>query len=364
VTRDTTGLVFHETIENLLHGGENRLEIAVPDTAGNMAVDTVHLDLPHGIFLRTLVTGLTGWGHGVGIAVCQDDRRAYMTAARSVVVIDTDALAIVATVRHPAAADDLKLPLCMLGDSILYVTLFVERFNRKTLEWLPEVTNAVLSEGIAQSRRDPNLIYVGQTVTGTIGLIDRAAATRTGSLLAFSPEREYVFDLAVLPGDSKLYSTRAIESGILVIDPQAGEVLSRIDVGGPTWPDDGVTDAIRLSPDDRHLYAAVLDGDPRGVVEIDTQTDLVTRTLPLPDYVPQVLALSPNGHRMFVATQDRWTPSKNVLIDVVNWRVLEEFPRPRPEGAMRWDGGVAFRPDGKIVLVGHNLDVDVYLVRE
>jgi hypothetical protein len=69
---------------------------------------------------------------------------------------------------------------------------------------------------------------------------------------------------------------------------------------------------------------------------------------------------------MFVTTQDRWQdqPSKNVLIDVPNWRVLTEFARPRPEGAMRWDGGVAFRPDGKIALVGHDLDIDLYLIRE
>jgi DNA-binding beta-propeller fold protein YncE len=126
----------------------------------------------------------------------------------------------------------------------------------------------------------------------------------------------------------------------------------------------GRTDEFVLSRDDRWLYVAVLDGDPRGVVVVDTETDQVVRTLPLPDYVPQGIDLSPSGNRLFVTTQDRWTPSKNVLIDVPNWRVLEEFPRPRPEGTIRFDGGVAFRGDGKLVFVAHNLDIDVYLIRE
>jgi DNA-binding beta-propeller fold protein YncE len=296
--------------------------------------------------------------------VCPDDRRAYATAGKNLVVVDTDALEIVAVVPHPAAADDLKLPLCVPGDSILWVTLRVERFDRTTLQWLSRVSGSFGSEGIVRSRRDPNLIYVGEVVSGSIGLIDRRAAIRIGSLLPFSPEQEYVFDLAVLPGDTKLYATRLMESGILVVDPQTGQEVARIDVGGPTWPGNGRTDAIRLSPDDQLLYAAVLDGDPRGVVAISTQTDEVVRTLPLPDYIPEVLALNPSGTRMFLTTQDRWSPSQNVLIDVPNWRVLAEFPRPRPPGAIRWDGGVAFRPDGKIVLVGHDLDVDVYLIRE
>jgi DNA-binding beta-propeller fold protein YncE len=365
--RDTGMLVVRETIAELLHGGENSLEIAVPDTAGNVATDTVTFTLPHGQFLRTVVTGVTGWpSHIVGIAVCPDDRRAYMTAGKTIVVMDTDALEIVAAVPHPAAADDLKLPLCVPDDSILYVTLRVERFDRAKLQWMPRVTGSFGSEGIVQSRRDPNLIFVGEAVSGSIGLIDRATATRVGSLLPFSPEWEYVFDLAVLPGDTKLYATRYAETGILVVDPGTGQELTRIDVGGPTWPDNGRTDAIRLGPDDRFLYAAVLDGSPRGIAAIDTETDQVVRTLPLADYVPEVLALNGTGTRMLVTTQDRWPdqPSQNVLIDVPGWQVLTEFPRPRPAGAIRWDGGVAFRPDGKIALVGHNLDVDVYLIRE
>lgn len=178
---------------------------------------------------------------------------------------------------------------------------------------------------------------------------------------------EVSFGLAVLPGDVKLYATRLERTGILVIDPATGNELGLIRIGGPSWPDAGVTSSIELSHDDRYLYAAVRDGDPRGVVEIDTRSDQVVRTLPLVDYVPQALGLSPSGRRMWVSTQDRgdyWPPSQNVLVDVASFQVLQSFPRPRVSGELRMDGYPAFHPNGKYIFVGHNLDVDVYLNRE
>jgi DNA-binding beta-propeller fold protein YncE len=222
------------------------------------------------------------------------------------------------------------------------------------------------SEGITQSRFDPNLLYVGETISGTIGIIDRAQARRVGQLLEFAPMQEYVFDLAVLAGDAKLYATRYAEGGILVLDPLRDSVLGRIAIGGPDWPDHGRTDDIALSADDRWLYAAVLDGNPRGLVEIDTRTDSVVRTLAMLNAVPQALAISPSGKRIFVTTQDQriGTPSNNVLVDVAAFGPLAFFPRPRPAGEIRFDGGVAFHPNGTLVFVAHNLDIDVYLNRE
>ncbi|MGH9258806.1 MAG: YncE family protein [Acidimicrobiales bacterium] len=366
--RDTLGLVVHETLENLLHGGANQLEITLPDTAGNGRVDTIAFALPHGAFIRTLITGLSSQtSHGIGMVVCPDDRRAYMTAGRRLVVVDADSLKILGLVFNSDVADDLQIPLCVPGDPMLYVTERVERFHRPSVQWAPRVSPAFGAVGIVQSRADPNIIYVGESLTGGIALIDRAQAARVGSLaLPPAPPNEFVFDLEVLPGDTKIYATRYVEGGILVADPSTGQVLARIGVGGPSWPDLGRTDAIVPSADTRWLYAAVLDGDPRGVVAIDTRIDSVVRILPLPDYVPQELALSASEKRMFVTVQDRFPglPSYNVLVDVPNWRVLESFPRPRPPGEVRFDGGVAFHPNGKLVFVGHNLDVDVYLSRE
>ena len=367
---DSTGLLLHETLENLLHGGANRVEVTVADTAGNATVDTISFTLPHGVLFKTLASGVTTAGHGIGATVCPDDHRAYVTVGRSLVVIDADSLRVLAALADPSASDDLYTPLCVPGDPVLYVTQRVERFDRPSMQWLPRITGSFGATGIAQSRADPNILYVGETVVGGIALIDRAQATRLGAAPIpwnGSPENpEYVFDVAVLPGDSKIYFTRYLDGGALVADPRTGAILKHIGVGGSSWPDSGRTDAFVLSNDDRSLYVAVLDGDPRGVVEINTQTDAVARSLPLPGYVPQEIALSPSGRRLFVTTQDRWlnVPSQNVLIDVDNWRVVAEFPRPRADGAIRWDGGVAFHPNGKLVFVGRDRMIDVYLSRE
>jgi len=364
--RDTLGLVVHETLENLLHGGANQLEITLPDTAGNVLVDTIAFMLPHGAFVKTIVTGVSGgFIPALGVTICPDDGRLYMTAGRNIVVIDPDSLRLLAVVYHPLASDALVKPLCVPGDPVLYVTETVERFHRPTLQWLPRVSGSFLSEGIALSRADPNRIYVGEQITGTIGLIDRSLNQRVGRLLPFAPTNEYVYDLAMLDADAKLYATRETETGVLVIDPGADSVIGRVRVGGPTWPDFGGTDAIALSSDGSRLYAAVYDGDPRGVVEIDTRLDVVVRTLGLPDYLAIDLALSPSENRMFVSTQDRFTaPSENVLADVAGWQVLQRFARPRPSGVIRYDRDVVFHPNGKLIFVTHDFDLDVYLSRE
>lgn len=363
---DSSGLVLHEALPSILHGGVNHIVVSIADTTGNLSEDTVLFALPPGAFYKTLTTGLSSnISHAIGIAVCDDDHRVYMTAGRSLVVADADSLTILAVARNTDVADVLKIPLCVPGDPILYVTERLERFDRMSMTWASRAT-AFGSEGITQSRADPDHLYVGESIDGTIGIIDRTQAGRIGQLLDPAPDQEYVFDLEVLAGDTKLYATRYTEGGILVIDPARDSIIGRIAVGGPSWPDRGRTDDVALSADDRWLYAAVLDGDPRGIVAIDTRTDSVIRVLPLVNAVPQALAISPSGKRIFVTTQDQWigTPSDNVLVDITAFGSLAFFPRARPAGEIRFDGGVAFHPNGTVIFVAHNLDIDVYLNRE
>lgn len=367
-TRNAQSLLVHETLENLLHGGVNRLEITIPDTAGNVMIDTISFVLPHGKFLKTLVTGLTSSvSRGIGIVYCDDDGLLYMAAGRNIVVAQPDSLQIIEVVRHSSASDDLQHPVCVQGDPILYVTDLVERFDRQSRTWLPRVPGSFGSVGIAVSRLNPAVLYVGESNTGSIGVIDRVQNVRIGSFLPFdSTSSEFVFDIAVLTSDTKLYATRYSQGGILVADPRNGEVLRHVGVGGSGWPDSGRTDNIALSWDDAILYVAVLDGNPRGVWALNTAADTVVARLPLTDYVPQALALSPSGKRLFVTTQDRFPsfPSKNVLVDIQNWTILQEFERPRPLGELRIDGGISFHSSGKLAFVCHNLNIDVYLLRE
>ena len=369
VTRqDSTGLVVHETMQNLMHGGWNEVAVSVADREGNVRADTVGFWVPPMSWLKTIRTGLTRstW-HIIGATVCPDDHRMYAAAGETIIVVDADSLNLITVVHSLPLGGDLNNVLCLPGDPILYATTpAVNRFNRQALAFLPEVQGSFLTVGIVQSELDPNLLYVGES-GGSLAIIDRAGNRRIREIFPFTPGgEEQEISLAVLPGDTKLYATRYVQSGVLVIDPRTGQQLHRINVGGARWPDFGRSDDIELSADASRLYVSVTDGDPRGLREVDTRTDSITRTADFSTEVPGLFAISPSGRRIFLTTRDKYTgvPTTHELMDVPTFGVLRSFPRPRAPGETRYDGKPAFRPDGKIMFIGHNLDIDVYLNRE
>lgn len=363
---DASGIVFHETLENLLHGGSNKIEIAIPDKAGNVLLDTLVFSVPQGALIKTISTGLVGSLPAEGLTICPDDQRVYMTANRNIAVFDRDSLKLVSIIHDPYAADFLPEALCIPGDPVVYVTEGrLQRFDRMSMTWLSEADSSFGSVAIARSKADSNLIYLGESIDGTIGIFDRSRGVRTGYLLPISQQPENVIDLAVLPGDLKLYATGYSTGGILVVDPTRDSLLSRIPVGGPEiLPDLGRADAITLTNNGKRLLAGVVEGVIRGLAEIDTQRDSVSRVLYLFNYYCINVALSPSEARAFVTTQDNGPPSENVLVDLNKWQVLQTFPRPRAQGAIRFDNDVVFDPTGKLVFVTHDLDLDVYLSRE
>jgi len=361
---DATGALLHETIGSLLHPLSNRLVVSVADAAGNVGTDTLRFSAPLAAFHKTIVSGLVETG--IGITVCPDDRRVCMTAGKKVVVASVDSLKLIGVFRNNAALD-LAKPLCIPGDPVLYVTDTMDRFDRSAMVWLPEVAGSFLAIGITQSKADPNLIYAGES-GGIIGIIDRALGQRIGHTgFPFSPFfDEAVSAIRVLSGDRKIYSTRFVEGGLVVSDT-TGTILRIIDLS-PAGPGLGRADNVALSPDERHLYAPVVFGNPLSVVEIDTQTDSV---IPIAEdvSVPIAVALNSTGRRMFLTTQDLdpfsgTSPSELFLIDPRNRTALARFPRPRPPGEIRFELAVTFGPDDKRIFVAHNSDIDVYLNRE
>ena len=86
-----------ETIEGLLPPGTHRLAITVLGQAGRIASDTVWFSLPPISFHRRIETGIKpGYGHGVGIVICPDDHRAYVTIGKAIAVVDADSLQLIA----------------------------------------------------------------------------------------------------------------------------------------------------------------------------------------------------------------------------------------------------------------------------
>ena len=361
---NSAGLLLHETLDYLLHGGPNRLEVTVPDTAGNVAVDTITFTLPYAALVKTIASGITDGLPATGIALCPDDHRVYMPVGGNLVIVDADSLRLLQVVPSPNYGFQLWNPLCVAGDPVLYVTsdYAVQRFDRAASRWLEEA-GPYGSEGVAQSRGDPDLLYVGWH-GGNIGIISRSLHDTVGHyLIALALVRDFyhIHSVAALAGDSKIYAAQYY-NGVWAVDPRRNVVLDSISVGDSSYY--GQVQSLALTRDDSHLYASVTYGYPRGLAEIDTRTDRVTRAISLNPWSGIRLALSPNERRIFLTTQDRnGQQSSNVLIDIPTWRVIQYLPRPRPAGWGRYDIGVVFHPDGRHVFVTHDRDLDIYLHR-
>ena len=362
VRLDSAGLLLRETLDNLLPDGLNRLEIGVADTAGNRLTDTLIFVLPSGAVFGTIQTGVTSsTDHVTDLVLDSAGHRGYASASHTLVVFDPESLRVLATIASEGASHLQGIVLDERSQFAYASDGRIERFDLRTNTLVGRVPGTFATAALAFSRVNSGLLYAGESFAGWIGYVDVAANARVDEMQIPHLQDEYIFDLAVLAGDTKVYMTRYAQGGILVIDPQGKQLLRHIQYVGdtPFFASD-----FDLARDERRLYVALMDADPRGIAELDTETDSVVRVLPLDSYVPEGIELSPSERRLFVTTQDRFFPSKNVLVDVRTWRVIHEFDRPRDPASIRVDGPVAFRPDGKLVFVGRDLVIDVYLNRE
>lgn len=353
--RDAAGVAFHETRANMLRSGTSRIEISVADSAGHRSTDTLAMVLPHGAFWKTVPSGLPLMGRTGSFAIDSLRRRLYLAHSQAMLVFDLDSLNLLATVPSPVPGLEFNRIL-VTSSGELCMTEFLRCLDPETEAWGPEFISAP-AIALAQSKTDNDLLYLGETYTGTIGIYSKSQHARIGAV-PYPPNPyndEFVTDIVVLAGDTKLYATRSFEPDVPVLDPRTGAVLGRIHIGGAL--------ALDLSRDERRLYASYW-----GITEIDTRTDSITRVLTPENESPIGLRLSPDGRLLFLVTQDINVPnepySSNFLIDVNEWRIVATFPRPRPAGEVRYDQGVIFHPSGKLAFVAHNLDLDVYVIRK
>jgi hypothetical protein len=363
--RDSAGLWVHETLANLLPDEANALEVSVADSAGNRTTDTLRFTLPHGAFYTTIETGVASVFHAADIAFDSAGRRGYMTAGQTLVVFDPDSLRVVAAITS-GASDYLADIALDEARGFLYVGEgYVEKYDLRANTFVERVPGTYSTTGLVFSRADSRLLYAGEDFAGWLGYVDVVADQRVDEMIIphpYAPE-EFISELAVLAGDTKLYMTRYNQCGILVVDPRSKQILRHVQMAGSSAFCSG--DFV-LSRDDRHLYVALTDADPRGVGDLDTSTDSIVRVMDMRAYVPRGIGLSPSQHRLFLTTGELYaaSPPRNYLLDAQRWTFLESFDQPHAPGTLRIDGPVAFRPDGKLIFVGRNLVIDVYLNRE
>jgi hypothetical protein len=369
---DSANLVAHETVDYLLRRGVTRLLLQVRDTAGNVRRDTLLVQLPHYVTLsRTIETGLASWPPAYRLTIC-DDGLLYAPIRSRLVIINPDSLSLVAVVEpgtdSATAPFEMWQPLCIPGDPVLYVADFrLARFDRPSRRWLSVVGTTFADESLAWSRSDPDLIYEGEQIDALVGIVSRSQMRKVRTLLQLAPTPTNINAIVPAPGDNPLYVAYGEFGGVWAVDPVRDSVIARISLATPgdtTYL--GQSLGMAPSLDGSKIYVAVTDGIPRGLAEIDVATNRISRRLALAGGRPITLAVSPDGRWAFVTTQDAQlnVPSDNVLIDLTTLQPLEFVARPRPADAIRWDQGVVFHPNGKLLFVAHNQNVDAYLLRQ
>lgn len=362
---DSTGATLEETIPGVLPGGALELDIEIADKAGNITRRPRNLVLPAVSFHKSILSNRAwnGQDHGTTAIIC-DDHRLYVTAGQYLTVVDADSASLIAEILNPYAYDAMLGAACVDSPDMVYAAQRAQRFDRGSVAWVAAFGGGIpAASSIAASRADPNKLYIGLDGTGRIGIYDRVTEQQVSVIPGSGgwSNEENVFDLAVMPNDEKLYATRMEQGGVAVIDPNVG-ITKLIHVSG-SWTYPGRVDDIDLALDDSRLYAAVADGELRGIAVIDTRGDEVLAVFPVPNARPEGVAISPSGRRLFVTTQDLNSPSDNYVLDSATGNILAHFPRPRVS-AIRWDGGVVFHPSGKLIFATRDIHVDVYLNRE
>lgn len=365
VERDAGGLTFEETYEELVRHGAWRLVVSVADVAGNRGADTIDLVTQPGDYHRTVELDYLPGDPTGDMIICEDDDRLYARRGFGAMVFDALTLELIGTFPDVMAEPPARL-LCIPGDPILYATVRVERFDRTTFEWDREIPGTFRTDGIAHSRLDPDIIWAGEWGIGVPTQVDKSLPERIGEvgLPHSSSSQEFTVAVAVLDDDRKIYYSRAREGGLVVGDPATGEQLAHVDLD-PFAPGLGLTDNIVVGHDDRFVYAAV-QGQESGAVEIDTDSDVVTRRVAAIDGVGIDVAIHPTKDLLWLTTHDDdpAVPTPSLLIDAEKMEWIERFPRPVPEGTeTRWVLAAVFHPDGKLLYQARDDDIDVYLIR-
>jgi hypothetical protein len=364
VKNDQTGLLVRENLSNLLPDGPNRLEVSVADSAGNLRVDTLLFTLPSVSPYLTIDPQLnpsTNPSYELASDITLDSarHRGFMAVSRTIVEFDTDSMKVIGLIPSGTTTDPLQNVKFDSVSGLVYASdsRGVHVYDPGSLGQLRSISNVLATMGLAFSRVNPSLLYSGSAFDGWLVYANVASNAMTDTMQIAHTADEFEFRICLLSGDQKLYMTRYNDGGILVIDPSAKRIISHVtQFQGHQF----FTDNIALSRDDQHLYMALKDAVLRGVADLDTRTDVIVRSIDLSSFVPVDLALSP-----FLTTRDidSVTPSKNVVIDVPTWRAVQQLDRHR-SGISGSDGPAAFRGDGKLLFVGRDQAIDVYLNRE
>ena len=166
--------------------------------------------------------------------------------------------------------------------------------------------------------------YVGVFADNTVAVID----TGTNRVLTTIPIPPGPHGLAMSPDGRRVYASSDGASSVSVISTVTDRVVSTIDVGRSPH-------GLAISPDGRLVLVAVFGTSQ--VAVIDTVRNAVVAKIPVGS--PHNIALTPDGHTAYVASQTPGAPTLAIL-DLAGRRQTGAVPLDKTPRAL------TFSPDG------------------
>jgi YVTN family beta-propeller protein len=182
---------------------------------------------------------------------------------------------------------------------------------------------------------DPNgLLYASCDHSGVVAVVDPSAGRVVGAIEADSHGPHMI---ALLPDGSKLYSENEEDPFVSVMDPVIRRLITKV-------PMPGGSAGICASADGQHVL--VVAGQEPALVEIDAQSDTVTRRVVLEGHQrpAQRVRCSPDGQYVVV------TSTEEPLVTVLD----ADLERQKTFTTAAAPMGVAFAADGHTALVANH----------
>ncbi len=385
VWQDT--LIFREQEDDMWAAGSNTLQVSVGDGAGNVGQASGTLRLPRLVWGNTINVALATESAGK-FFTCGDDPRLFRTMDGVMTAFDPSTTpphlmdAVHNPYHHPLInGGGGKDVFCGVGDSVMLVgSIPGQRFDRRLNRWLDPVLSDTLPlfhDPIANSLSSQDQFFTfipwgfdqltQMEIPGGIGLFDRSTnsfvpgwflETRGAALIA-----PVTADKIYLAG-----SGSGSFSVLVSVDAANGAVANEISVPGKQ---PGQVAGVAFGRGRQNAYVRFSGGSSGGGIgSINTETDVVESADIRVGYSVHGLAVDSAETLLFVMSTEVRGDSVYAYYSLRNpqtFGVMETILRGR--GRFLFQAVSAdetfpwFAPNGRIILIPREGDIDVFYVR-